>query len=167
MRYIPGGVAPPPYPRKAKAIVNCRAPVVCLVTVPVSCLNTAAVPGEETPAGHPRIPPPRARSLVLGHRLCLVLGRSNRAGGGNPPWIPPPSSTPPGAGSQIYLLILKNSKRPQTEGTWQLNRARRVAPEDLLVLTLTQSHMPPAIHFCLRCLALLVRVAHQPKTWYG
>ena len=71
------------------------------------------------------------------------------------------------AWSQSYLLVVKNSIRSQTEGTWQLNRARRVAPEDLLVLTLTRSHMPPAIHFCLRCLALFVRMAHQPKTWHA
>ena len=43
LRYIPGEVAPPP-PRKVKATMNCRAPVVCLVTVHVSCLDTAAVP---------------------------------------------------------------------------------------------------------------------------
>ena len=41
MRYIAGGVAPPT-PRKAKATMNCIAPVVCLVTVPASCLDTAA-----------------------------------------------------------------------------------------------------------------------------
>ena len=100
-----------------------------------------------------------------------MLEHSSHAGGGNSPRAPlgppPPLSTPPGAGSQIYLLILKNSKRPQTEGTWQLNRARRVAPKDLLLLTLTRSHTPAAIHFCLRCLALLVRVVHQPKTWHA
>ena len=38
MRYTPGGVVPP---RKAKATINCRAPDVCLVTVPVACLDTA------------------------------------------------------------------------------------------------------------------------------
>ena len=59
--------------RKAKATVNCRAPVVCLATVPVSCLDTAAVPGGGT---FPR-PHSRPRPLVLGHRLCLVLGHSS------------------------------------------------------------------------------------------
>ena len=34
-------VLPSP-PRKAKATMNCRASVVCLITVPVLCLNTAA-----------------------------------------------------------------------------------------------------------------------------
>ena len=58
--------------------MNCRAPVVCLVTVPVSCLDTAAVPGGRNPSGYP----PRARPLVLGHRFCLVLGHSSRDGKG-------------------------------------------------------------------------------------
>ena len=31
---------------------------------------------------------PRARPLVLGHRFCLVLGHSSRAGRGNPPRTP-------------------------------------------------------------------------------
>ena len=41
MKYIPGAVPPPPA-RKAKATMKCEAPVVCLVTVPVLCLDTAA-----------------------------------------------------------------------------------------------------------------------------
>ena len=114
VRYIRGGVATPP-PRKAQATMNCRAPVVCLVTVPVSCLDTVAVLGGETPRtppsstgcllshstcivfGHsnraggetPPDPHPRARPLVLGHRFCLVLGHSRCAGGGHPPDHPP------------------------------------------------------------------------------
>ena len=81
-----------------------RAPVVCLVTVPVSCLYTAAVLGR----GDPPRTPPRARPLVLGHRFCLGLGHSSRAGRETPPG-PPPSSTPPRAGSQIYLFIGKKT----------------------------------------------------------
>ena len=130
VRCIRGGVATPP-PRKAKATMNCRAPVVCLVTVSVSCLDTAAVPGGGTPpapppsntgcllnhstylvlghssragGGNPPGTPPRARSLVLGHIFCLVLEHSNRAGGEHPPRTPP-SSTPPRAGTHMYLLI--------------------------------------------------------------
>ena len=105
----------PPPPRKAKATTNYRAPIVCLVTVPVSCLDTAAVPGERpSPGPSPRAPVvclvtvpvpcsdtavvpggetppgphPRARPFVLGHIFCLVLGHSRRAGGGTPPRTP-------------------------------------------------------------------------------
>ena len=67
VRYIPGGVAPPP-PRKAKATMKCKAPVVCLVTVHVSCLYIAAVQGGNPPApppAPPRTPPPRAPVVYL------------------------------------------------------------------------------------------------------
>ena len=98
-----------PLPRKAKPTMSCRAPVVRLVTVPVSCLDTAAIPGEKPPQTPPlehrlfaqsqylsrawtqKPPPPRARPLVLGHRFCLVLGHSRRAGGGHPPLERAPS----------------------------------------------------------------------------
>ena len=89
----------PPLPHKAKATINCRAPVVCLATVPVPCLDTAAVPGGNP---SPTERPPRARSLVLGHRFCLVLGHSSRAGGGNPP----PRARPLVLGHRsIYLFL--------------------------------------------------------------
>ena len=100
-RYIPGGVAP----RKAKATMNCRAPVVCLVTVPVSCLDTAAVPGGETPPG-PSPRPPVVCSVTVPVMSCLDTAAV--PGGETPP--APPSSTP-GAGSQIYLLIFKKGNR--------------------------------------------------------
>ena len=134
VRYIRGGVATPP-PRKAQATMNCRAPVVCLVTVPVSCLDTVAVLGGETPRT-----PPSSTGCLLSHSTCIVFGHSNRAGGGDPsgtppsstplgagsqilsrawtqqmcrggtPPGPPPSSTPPRAGTHIYLLILKKRR---------------------------------------------------------
>ena len=88
MRYIRVCVATsPPPPRKAKATMNCRASVVCSVTVPVSCLYTAAVPGGEPPPDRP----PRAPIV---QSTCLVLGHSSRSrartqqpcwGGGTPP----------------------------------------------------------------------------------
>ena len=108
VRYIRGGVGNP-RPRKEKGTINCREPE---VTVPVSCLDTAAVPGGKLPPDpSPRAPvvclvtvpvsrldtaavsggeippgpPPRAHPLVLGHRFCLVLGHSSGAGRGNPP----------------------------------------------------------------------------------
>ena len=100
-RYVSGGVAP----RKAKATMNCRAPAVCLVTVPVSCLDTAAVPG----GGNPSRTLPSTTGCLLSHSTCdVMLGHSSRAGGETPP--DPPSSTP-GAGSQIYLLIFKKGNR--------------------------------------------------------
>ena len=77
-------------PRKAKATMNCREPLACLVKVPVSCLDTASVPGRETPPDTS----PRARPLVLGHILCLVLGHSSRAGGGTPSKSPPLEHAP-------------------------------------------------------------------------
>ena len=87
VRYIRGGVATPP--RKAKATMNCRAPVFCLFIVPVSCLDTAAVPG-----GKHHRPPPRAPvvCLVTVHVSCLDTAA---VPGGKPPPGPPdpPSST--------------------------------------------------------------------------
>ena len=87
-----------------------RAPVVCLVTVPVWCLDTAAVQGGGYP---PRTPPsstpPRAGSQRPPHRapvVCLVtvpvwcLDTAAVPGGGKLPPGPPPSRTPPRAGSQ-------------------------------------------------------------------
>ena len=111
---VPGGETPsgPPH----------RAPVVCLVTVPVWCLDTAAVPGgfNPPPGLPPSSTPPGAGSQRPPHRapvVCLVtvpvwcLDTAVPGGGVTLPPGRPPSSTPPGAGSQIYSLILKNPAR--------------------------------------------------------
>ena len=80
-----GGVTPPgpppssTPPRAGSQRPPHRAPIVCLVTVPVWCLDTAAVPGGVNP---PPDPPPRARPLVLGPRyIYLFLEMSKRLGG--------------------------------------------------------------------------------------
>ena len=96
---------PPPPPHKAKATMKCRAPVLCLVTVRVSCLDTTAVPGGRSPPD----PPHRARPLVLGQRFCLVLGHSSRAGGGHPP-SPPPRARPLVLGHRFCLVLGHTSR---------------------------------------------------------
>ena len=71
----PRRCCPPPRPCKAKVTMNyCRESVVCLVTVPVSCLDTADVPGGGTPPDSP----PRARPLVLAHRFIYLFLKMNR-----------------------------------------------------------------------------------------
>ena len=103
----------PPSPRKAKTTMNGRAPVVCLVTVPVSCLDTAAMPGEKPP------PDPSLRAPVvclatvpvssLETAAGLVLGHSSRAEGRNPPG-PPPRARPLVLGHSFCLVLGHRSR---------------------------------------------------------
>ena len=96
VRYIHGGVATPPPPQSKS---HHQLYSVCLVTVPVSCLDTApvvclvtVVRGHSTGCflshstclvrGH-------STGCLLSHSTCLVIGHSSRAGGGNPPPGPP------------------------------------------------------------------------------
>ena len=107
----------PPPPRKAKATMNCRAPIVYLVTVvPVSCLDTAAVPrvGGNPPPDPPPQPPVVCSVTVpvscLDTAAALVLEHSSRAGGGTPPLPPPPRARPLVLGDSFFL-VLRHSRR--------------------------------------------------------
>ena len=94
-------------PRKAKATMNCRAPVACLVTVPRSRAWT------QQPCrggGPPPGPPPSSTGCLLSHSTCLVLGHSSRAGGGEPPQDPRPRARPLVLGHRcIYLFLTKSA----------------------------------------------------------
>ena len=99
-------------PRKAKATMNCRKSVVFLVTVPVSCLDTAAVPGEPPPD-----PPPSSTGCLLSHSTCLVLGHSSLSRArtqqpcrGETPPGPPHRARPLVLGHR-FCLVLGHSRR--------------------------------------------------------
>ena len=117
MRYIRGGVATPP-PRKAKATMNCRASVVCLVTVHVSCLDTATVSGAEIPPGPPSL---KHRLFAQSQYLSRawpqqpVSGLDTAAVPGENPTPDPPSSTPLGTGS--HILSRAWTQQPCRRGT--------------------------------------------------
>ena len=105
-----------------------RALVVCLVTVPVSCLDTTAglVLGHSSRAegGTPTRTPPRPRPLVLGHRFCLVLGHSSRTARGQP------TGSPPRAGTQIYLLIFKITEKEKIKTSKETEKNATKTKED-------------------------------------
>ena len=93
--------------------MNGRAPVVCLVTVPVSCLDTAAMPGEKPPPDPPLRAPVVCLATVpvscLETAAGLVFGHGSRAERGNPPG-PPPRARPLVLGHSFCLVLGHRSR---------------------------------------------------------
>ena len=105
--------------RKAKATMNCRAPVVCLVLCTCLVLRHNSRSGRGTPPRTPPPdPPPSSTGCLLSHSTCLVLGHSSRSrartqqpcrGGGTPPGHPPRAH--PLVLGHRFCLVLGHSRR--------------------------------------------------------